>query len=295
MTVGVVGLGLIGGSFGAALRARGVPVLGHDRDAAHEAEALELGLVDAAARPDDLARRCDLVAVAVPVQAIASACRGVLDVGGAATVVELGSTKDVLAKALAGHPDRARLVHAHPMAGTEFSGPTAARPDLFAGATCVLCDLEATSPPHAERARGLLHALGMRLVELPSGPHDLHAAYVSHISHISSFALSLTVLAKERDERQIFNLAAGGFASTVRLAKSNPDTWTPIFEQNRDHVLDVLDEYITVLSGFRSALIKRDFARVHELMRAANAIAPILARERAGLADSAATSSTPPN
>ena len=277
MRCGVVGIGLIGGSFALAARALGHEVWGHDASAKHVTTAVRLGLIDAAHPLEALAASCDIVVVAVPVDAVVAVCTELLDVPrGIATVVELSSTKEVLAKALAAHPQRPRLLLAHPMAGTEYSGPQAAVPDLFAGKTVVLCDTALTDADRLRQARALLMDMRMRCVEQASAPHDLHVAYVSHISHISSFALSLTVLEKERDERQIFDLASGGFASTVRLAKSNPATWTPIFQQNRDNVLDVLDEYINVLSRFRSALIKQNYDALRALMERANDIAPLL-------------------
>ncbi len=276
MRAGVVGLGLIGGSLALALGELGYEVWGFDQSKAHEAEALARGLVTRIASLEALAENCDLVAVAVPVDAAAASCKALLDCGGQATVIELGSTKGVLAEAVEHHPERARLVLSHPMAGTEFSGPQAALRGLYEGKTVVLCDREASGEEHFRRAEQLFEALGMRIVEMASGPHDLHVAYVSHISHISSFALSLTVLNKERDERQIFNLAAGGFASTVRLAKSNPATWAPILSQNREHIVDVLDEYIAVLEDFRSALGTADASNIYNLIHRANHIAMVL-------------------
>ena len=276
MTVGVVGIGLIGGSFALATRALGHEVIGWDVNEAHRADALARELISELVSPAELCARCDVIAVSVPVSVVAEVCSELLSFGGSPTIIELSSTKEVLAKALAPHPERPRLVLTHPMAGTEFSGPQAAVSGLFAGKTVVLCDTEESEVQRVQQVRDLYEAIGMRVVEQASAPHDLHVAYVSHISHISSFALSLTVLEKERDEQQIFNLASGGFASTVRLAKSNPDTWAPIFEHNRDHVLDVLDEYINVLADFRTALIKRNFSRVHALMQEANAIGPML-------------------
>ncbi len=276
MTVGIVGLGLIGGSLGLALRAGGHTVLGADRSEAHEHEAVDRGLVEACAPTAQLALRCDLIAVAVPVDVAVAVCRELLELPGAATVLELGSTKAVLAKALHAHPARERLVLSHPMAGTEFSGPGAAVAGLYFTRTVVLCDRDDTGAGHFARAAELFDELGMRQVEMQSGPHDLHVAYVSHISHISSFALSLTVLRKERDEKQIFNLAAGGFASTVRLAKSNPQTWAPILTQNSDHVVEVLDEYIDVLQSFRAALRTGKQTDLYDLITAANHIAAVL-------------------
>lgn len=276
MTLGVLGIGLIGGSLARAAKRLGHCVVGADASAAHAQEALELGLVDELVTRASLPGACDLLAVCVPVDAVADACRDLLDAEGEATLFDVGSTKAVLAKAVAAHPGRRRLVLSHPMAGTERSGPTAAVERLFDGRTVVLCDVEDSEPERVAAVRAFYESIGMRAVEQAAEPHDLHVAYVSHISHISSFALSLTVLEKERDERQIFNLASGGFASTVRLAKSSAETWTPIFTHNRDHVLDVLDEYINVLAAFRTALLKRNFDRVRELITAANAIAPML-------------------
>jgi prephenate dehydrogenase len=167
-------------------------------------------------------------------------------------------------------------VAAHPMAGTEFSGPEAAIPNLFEGKYTVLCDVELSAPDALETVRNIFSVLNMKVLELDSKSHDVHTAYVSHISHISSFALALTVLAKEKDENRIFELAGSGFSSTVRLAKSSPDTWIPIFKQNRDNVLDVLDEHINQLSQFRSLLIKNDFDTFHTLIEEANAIKRII-------------------
>ena len=276
MRVGVVGLGLIGGSLALALRDLGHEVWGSDHHGDHEREALARGLVSVGATPVELAKGCDMVAVAVPVDRASEVCAALLDVDSGATVFELGSTKGVLAKALAQHAQRGRLVLSHPMAGTEFSGPSAALPDLYRGKTVVLCDREATDPSHFARAEALFGQLGMSIVEMGAEPHDLHVAYVSHISHISSFALSLTVLNKERDERQIFNLAAGGFASTVRLAKSNPATWVPILLQNREHVTEVLDEYLAVLQDFRASIAAAEPHELDQLIRRANHIAAVL-------------------
>lgn len=276
MTVGVIGLGLIGGSLALSLRSRGHTLLGSDRSARHEAEALERGLVEACVSVEELSDRCELVAVAVPVDAAVAVCRRLLDLDSAATIAELGSTKSVLAKALRHHSQRGRLVLTHPMSGTEFSGPAAAVPELYAGRVCVFCDRDDSDPRHFARARDLLERLGMRPVEMASGPHDMHVAYVSHISHVSSFALSHTVLNKERDERAIFQLAAGGFASTVRLAKSNPATWAPIFAQNAAPLTEVLDEYIAVLREFRDALTAGRQDDLYDLIARANDIAAVL-------------------
>ena len=209
MTLGIVGVGLIGGSLAMAARAAGYEVVGYDASERNRARALELGLIDACHASTTLAQRCDLVAVAVPVGVAPAVCAELLDADGAATVFELGSTKGVFAERLDDHPARQRLVLTHPMAGTEFSGPEAAVAGLFRDRTVVFCDVDRSGDGPLAQVRALYEAIGMRVTTQASGPHDLHVAYVSHISHISSFALSLTVLEKERDERQIFG--ADGF------------------------------------------------------------------------------------
>jgi len=201
----------------------------------------------------------------------------VLDlIGDHQVVLDAGSTKEAVLQSVAQHPKRARFVATHPMAGTEYSGPTAAVADLFAGKCCVFTAIEQSAPDAVETVRQLYLALGMHLAYLDGEAHDLHVAYVSHISHIASFALALTVLEKEREEDRIFELASAGFGSTVRLAKSSPDTWIPIFRQNRDNVLDVLDEFINTVSRFRTLLIKKDFDTFEDYIRQANDIRRII-------------------
>ncbi len=204
-------------------------------------------------------------------------CPEVLDlVQGHQVVMDVGSTKEQIMKMVDTHQARGRFVGTHPMAGTEYSGPTAAQEDLFSGKCCVIVDREKSDADALQVVQELYHALHMHVVYHASSEHDMHTAYVSHISHISSFALALTVLEKERDEKRIFELAGGGFSSTVRLAKSNPETWVPIFEQNRDHVLDVLDEHINTISRFRTLLIKKDFKAFYRMIEQANQIKKII-------------------
>ena len=177
------------------------------------------------------------------------------------------------------HPKRGRYVATHPMAGTEYSGPEAAIPNLFDEKCTVLVDVDDSDADAVELTRRLFDSIPMRQVNLDRQSHDIHTAYVSHISHISSFALALTVLEKEQDEDRIFELASGGFSSTVRLAKSSPDMWIPIFRQNRDNVLDVLDEHINQLARFRSLLIKKDFDTFYKLIEESNQIRKILSSD----------------
>ena len=279
-TVAIIGLGLIGGSLALSLRQHGLAqhLIGVEQNPAHARRALELGLVDEI-EPNltTAVRRADLIVVAVPVDAMVAVLPSVLDATAAhQVVIDVGSTKQALLAAVVGHPQRGRFVAVHPMAGTEHSGPEAAVLNLFEGKTVVLCDVAASDPDAVQLVEKLFQALPMRLLYLDGAAHDLHTAYVSHISHITSFALALTVLEKEKEEQQIFDLASGGFESTVRLAKSAPATWVPIFRQNRLNVLDVLDEHLHQLQHLRELLAQEDYEGLTEQIRQANHIRKIL-------------------
>ncbi|OGX90221.1 prephenate dehydrogenase [Hymenobacter coccineus] len=276
MTVTIIGLGLIGGSLALSLRQHGLAahLIGVELSAEHARRALELGLVDEV--ETDLAaavRRADLVVVAVPMDAMLTVLPRVLDATGPhQTVIDVGSTKVTLLAAVAGHPRRGRFVATHPMAGTEYSGPEAAVLGLYEGKTVVLCDTDHSDADALQLVEKLFRALPMRLLYLDAQAHDLHTAYVSHISHITSFALALTVLEKEKEEQRIFDLAGGGFASTVRLAKSSAAMWVPIFRQNRPNVLDVLDEHLHQLQHLRDLLAREDYEGLTDQIHQANHI-----------------------
>ncbi len=275
----IIGLGHIGGSIGLALQEiyPTISVTGVDANPENAKSALERGLVHSIT---DLAEGVSLgyfIIVATPVNALLEVIPNVLDlIGPDQIVIDVGSTKQELLQSIKDHPMRSRFVATHPMAGKEHSGPQAAELGLFNGKCTVLCETGANNPETIECVEKMYRQLGMRVIYMDAQAHDLHAAYVSHISHISSFALALTVLAKEKDEKSIFNMASGGFSSTVRLAKSSPDMWVPIFKQNRDNVLDVLDEHINTLARFRSLLIKKDFNTFYKLIEHANHIRKIL-------------------
>ncbi|QIX61579.1 prephenate dehydrogenase [Hymenobacter sp. BT18] len=278
-TVTIIGLGLIGGSLGLSLRQLGLAehIIGVDQDAANAQRAQELGLVDETTA--DLAaavRRADLVVVAVPMDAMLTVVPQVLDEVAQQVVIDVGSTKATLLTHLQEHPRRSRFVAVHPMAGTEYSGPEAAVPDLFTDKTLVVCDAQHSDADAVQLVEQVFQGLGMHLLFLDAADHDLHAAYVSHISHITSFALALTVLEKEKEEQRIFDLASGGFASTVRLAKSSPAMWVPIFRQNRLNVLDVLDEHLHQLQNLRNLIAREDFNGLHHAIEQANHIRKIL-------------------
>ncbi len=279
MTLTIVGIGLIGGSLGITLKENGFAtrVIGVDAKPENLHKATRRRLIDAEMSLAEGVAVADVIILATPVDAMRKLLPEILDrVGDHQTVVDVGSTKELLLTELEGHPNRGRFVACHPMAGTEFSGPEAALPNLFAGKMCVIVDGDESAPDALDTARRLFKSAGMTLSRLDRQAHDLHCAYVSHISHIASFALALTVLEKEKDEQRIFDLASSGFGSTVRLAKSSADMWIPIFRQNRDNVLDVLDEHIEQLSRFRTQLIKRDFDGFYERIERANEISKIL-------------------
>lgn len=279
MTISIIGPGLIGGSIAIGLKEKrfASKCIGVDNNPANAARAVELGLVNTVLSLEEAIRQSKIIIVATPVDSLIRLLPQVLDlVDQEQVVLDVGSTKAPVLAAVESHPKRARFVATHPMAGTEYSGPEAAVPGLFAGKCCVFSDIEKSAPDALGIAQKLYTALGMHINILDGAAHDLHVAYVSHISHIASFALALTVLEKEKDEDRIFELASGGFQSTVRLAKSSPETWIPIFRQNRDNVLDVLDEFINTVSRFRTLLIKKDFGKFEELIRHANDIRRII-------------------
>lgn len=278
MKVAVVGVGLIGGSFALSVKDKGLAgeVIGVDQSEANRNKALSLGLVDRFETLETAVAQAGLVVLATPVSSIPLLAVKALNHTEGQVVIDMGSTKQELCEVIAQHPRRGRFVATHPMWGTEFSGPEAAEHDAFAGRTVVICDREQSDPDALALVEKIYTALEMPIKYMSSEEQDTHTAYVSHISHITSFALALTVLEKEREEEHIFDLAGGGFESTVRLAKSSPETWLPIFMQNKYNVLDVLREHIHQLQIFRKMLERDDVAGLRATMAKANTIKRIL-------------------
>ena len=279
MKASVIGIGLIGGSFALALKDHGIAdqVFGVDNNASNAAAALQRGLVDETLTLDEAVDRSDLIVLAIPVNAIPMLAVKVLNkISDRQIVIDMGSTKQELCEIISQHPRRGRFVATHPMWGTEYSGPEAAVKGAFTGRTVVICDSGASDPDALQCITALYEKIGMPVKYMGAEEHDLHAAYVSHISHITSFALALTVLEKEREVEHIFDLAGGGFESTVRLAKSAPETWMPIFMQNKYNVLDVLREHIHQLQILRRMLEKDDVKGLWSQIRKANGISKIL-------------------
>lgn len=275
----IVGVGLIGGSFALALRDCGLAdeILGTDASSAHAEKARERGVIDRIVTLEAGIAQADLIVLATPADTLPLLTVKTLNrVTGSQVVMDTGSIKAELCDAVSMHAARSRFVATHPMWGTEYSGPDAAQHAAFAGRKVVLCERERSAPDALQLVEGIYRALGASVVEMEPEEHDLHAAYVSHISHITSFALALTVLEKEREQRHIFDLAGGGFESTVRLAKSAASTWVPILLRNKYNVLDVLREHIHQLEVMRRMIERDDAAGLTAAMERANTIRRIL-------------------
>jgi prephenate dehydrogenase len=278
MTVTVIGIGLIGGSFALALKDKSLAetVIGVESNKEHRTKAMSLHLVDKINELDEAIKGSDVVFLAVPVDAAIKLLPSILDIVDQQVVMDAGSTKEAIIEVIKNHPKRGRFVASHPMWGTEYSGPEAAVHGAFEGKATVISNKEESDKDALELVENIYRQLGMHLVYMNAHAHDVHVAYVSHISHITSFALANTVLEKEREEDAIFELASGGFESTVRLAKSNPITWASIFMQNRENVLDVLNEHISQLRKFKACLEKENHEYLEELMVNANKIKRII-------------------
>ena len=276
--IAVVGVGLIGGSLALRCKKNGLAesIVGVDSNPEHARIAVEMGLVDRMLGLEEAIQVADLVVLAVPVGALTTLLPSVLDQVDQQVVIDMGSTKTQVISAIQDHPKRQRFVASHPMWGTEYSGPAAAVENGFENKAVILCNMEDSDQDAAEMAKRLFASLEMHIIEMDAQSHDLHAAYVSHISHITSFALANTVLEKEKEDNAIFEMASAGFESTVRLAKSNPEMWTPILMQNRENVLDVLNEHISQLKKFKSCLEKENWEYLNELMTKANQIRRII-------------------
>jgi len=277
--VTIVGVGLISGSFALGLKDKGLAkhIIGVSRTEASAKKALELRLIDEALPLEEAVKKADLIYVAIPVDTTLPIMKTIMDlITDKQIVADAGSTKQVLCEVLNDHPMRKRFVATHPMWGTEYSGPEAAVRDAFIGRACVICEKEKSDKDAVDAIEKIYRELGMHIIYMNAADHDMHTAYISHISHITSFALANTVLEKEREENAIFELASAGFESTVRLAKSNPAMWVPIFMQNRENILDVLNEHISQLRKFKACLEKENEEYLLELIENANKIRRII-------------------
>ena len=278
MNVFIIGVGLIGGSLALDIRKEfdNAIIYGIDRNEDHLEEALSLGIINEKATNEDFAI-ADIVIVSIPVDVSLQVIPEVLNhISETCLVLDVGSTKELVCERISNHPKRRNFLATHPIAGTEFSGPQAALTGLYRGKTNIICEVEKTAFKLQEKALEIFSKIGMRIRYMDPKSHDKHIAYVSHLSHISSFMLGKTVIEKEKNERDIFDMAGSGFASTVRLAKSSPAMWTPIFEQNKSNVIETLNEYIQNLQNFKTLLEENNFSEIYSEMENTNHIKQIL-------------------
>lgn len=276
--IAIVGVGLIGGSLAIQLHEKKLSsrLIGVDANEEHAKKAVELELVDETMPLNDAIEQSDVIILAIPVDKLVELLPAIMDKVDEQIVVDLGSTKSQLVESLKNHPKRGRYVATHPMWGTEYSGPQAAVQGAYENKAVIICNPEESDTDALDWVKHMYKKIGMHLLEMEAKAHDLHAAYVSHISHITSFALANTVLQKEKEDNAIFELASAGFESTVRLAKSNPAMWVPIFMQNKENVLDVLKEHIAQLERFKESIEKSDDAYLMKLIEDANKIRRII-------------------
>ncbi|SHI78650.1 prephenate dehydrogenase [Aquimarina spongiae] len=278
MNVFIIGVGLIGGSFAIDIKAafNDAKIFGIDGNPEHLENSVSLGFIDHASDFDQL-DQADVVIIAIPVDATVKVLPQVLDqINDDCLVFDVGSTKKKLCKTVEDHPKRRNYLAVHPIAGTEFSGPKAAIANLYRGKTNIICEVEKTAFKLQEKGMEIFSRLGMRIRYMDPVSHDKHIAYVSHLSHISSFMLGKTIIEKEKNERDIFDMAGSGFASTVRLAKSSPAMWAPIFKQNKENVIETLQEYITNLNQFKELMENDKFDQIYQEMENTNYIKTIL-------------------
>jgi len=278
MKLCIIGLGLIGGSMAIDLKKRKYTdyIYGVDQNNLHAHTALKISLVDEIVSLEEGVKNADIIILATPVNTSLQLLPQVLDLVDKQIVTDVSSTKENICSRVENHQKRAQYVAAHPMAGTEHSGPWAAQSGLFDAKAVIIAEAEKSEPKAIEEILRLFDTLNMKIIYMNAQNHDVHVAYVSHISHISSFALALTVLEKEQNEKNIFDLASGGFDSTVRLAKSSSDMWVPIFEQNAANIGVVLDNYIQQIQSFKENILKKNTEELTELILKANHIKKIL-------------------
>ena len=274
----IIGVGLIGGSLALNIKKLNpnAVIYGIDNKPEHLEEALSLNIIDEKAEIGDI-EKADLVVLAIPVDTAVIELPKILDsVSDDTLVIDVGSTKTDICNAVVKHPKRRNFLATHPISGTEFSGPKAAFIELFQNKTNIICEVEQTAFKLQQKAIELFVNIGMRIRYMNPVAHDKHIAYMSHLSHISSFMLGKTVIEKEKNERDIFDMAGSGFESTVRLAKSSPEMWAPIFEQNKSNVIETLEEYITNLIQFKNLMERDDFESIFKEMKDTNHIKQIL-------------------
>lgn len=279
MTIGVIGLGLIGGSMAKDIKRKGfaLSIIGYNRSKKNCENVLKLGLVDRIVTFETLCKESNLIILGIPVNGIINILPKVLDlISDQSVVTDVGSTKELIINSVKTHPKRKRFVASHPMSGTENAGPTAATEDLFLNKVTIICDQENSDSDAIHLVSNFYQFLGSRVIFMNPKDHDERVGYISHLSHVISYALASIVLEKEKSISTIFDLAAGGFASIARLAKSSADIWTPIFEQNTENMLTIIEVYMNKLNEFKTYLEKNDFKKLNDYISNANKIAKVI-------------------
>jgi prephenate dehydrogenase len=278
MKIGIIGVGLIGGSLALSARQHipDVEIYGSNRSQANLQKSLDLGLIDFRLE-EAMIKQMDVILLSIPVDIALERLVDLMDeVNENALIMDFGSTKAAICQQVALHSKRGQFLATHPIAGTEYSGPAAALPDLFKDKIQILCEAQKTRPDLLEWAQDWFKKMGMNLREMDAVEHDQHITYVSHLSHISSYMLGKTVMEKEKDQSAIFDMAGSGFSSTVRLAKSSPYMWVPIFKQNKENISETLSQYINNLNQFKQLLDASRFDELHEQILEINNIRQIL-------------------
>lgn len=279
VTVGIIGLGLMGGSVALKLKAEGFAskTIGYDINPIHAMRARELSIIDEAVELEELQQSSHIIVLAIPVNRAVEVLPAVMkSIPGSTIILDLGSTKEKICAAADKLSNREQYVACHPIAGTENSGPDAAFDSLYQDKVNIICDRKKSSAHALAMTEKLFQVLGMRNKYMDSKSHDRHIAYVSHLSHVSSFVLGQTVLEVEKDEENIFDMAGSGFDSTVRLAKSSPAMWAPIFTENSENLLLVLDRYINNLNKFKDLIEDRNEGDLNQTMTDINVIRKVL-------------------
>ncbi|WP_394909189.1 prephenate dehydrogenase [uncultured Helicobacter sp.] len=270
LNAGIIGLGLIGGSMGLALRELGGfgCIAGFDNNPLHSQQALSLGLVDECISLEELISDGDVLFLATPVESIIALLPKLTSIKPSATIIDLGGTKELIIKHI---PDsiRKNFIAAHPMAGTEFYGPKAALPHLFKDSIVILTNLEESGEAQIQMAREIFLGIGMKIIKMDAHEHDRHIALISHMPHIISYALANAVLSQE-DPQTILALIGGGFRSMSRLSKSSPKMWNDIFKQNTQNVLDSITSFQDELQKAKNMLESKDWEGLEAFMAQAN-------------------------
>jgi len=278
MKIGIIGIGLIGGSIAIEVKKtiKNAYIIGYDSSQSNLDISIKLGLIDGVISKKDY-KFLDVIFLAMPVKEISKQLPTILDmINSKALVIDFGSTKVNICKSVSNHPKRKQFLATHPIAGTEFSGPSASKEKLFYGKVQILCESKYTDSSHLNWATNWFKTIGMKIKEMSPKDHDKHIAYVSHLSHISSIILGQTVLEKEKDESAIFAMAGSGFASTVRLAKSSPETWSSIFEENEKNILETLTHYLINLEKFKNLIEEKKYKNIHKVIENTNIIKDVL-------------------